>query len=125
MWNDLMTMHLPTIRLWIAVVLAAALAAAAFAQPAADSVSVTEERQAAQTAVSDEPIRIVEPQPDVNDSFFEQFVLRGGGIVYYVLIPMSVIALCRILELALTIRRRALVPPNIASEIATTAQRTG
>jgi len=59
------------------------------------------------------------------DSFFDQFVVAGGRIVYYVLIPMSLIALYRIFELAYLVRRRRLVPEEAGRQIATAIQQFG
>ena len=53
----------------------------------------------------------------MKDTFLDQFVIAGGGIVYYVLIPMSVIAIYRIIELCCLIRRKRLVPPDIGNDI--------
>ncbi len=53
----------------------------------------------------------------LKDTFLDQFVIAGGGIVYYVLIPMSVIAIYRIIELCCLIRRKRLVPPGIGNDI--------
>jgi biopolymer transport protein ExbB len=58
-------------------------------------------------------------------NFFDQFVVAGGGIVYYVLIPMSLIAVYRIFELMVLVRRRRLVPDTVGRQIATTIQQFG
>jgi len=50
-------------------------------------------------------------------SFFEQFVLAGGPIVWFVLLPMSVIMLSLVVEYSLSIRRRRLVPAGVGDSI--------
>ncbi|MBN1816904.1 MAG: MotA/TolQ/ExbB proton channel family protein [Sedimentisphaerales bacterium] len=59
------------------------------------------------------------------DTFFHQFVVAGGGIVYYVLIPMSVVALFRIFELCYLVRRKRLLPASSLTEIATAVHQHG
>ncbi len=66
-----------------------------------------------------------EPDSDPGGTFFEHFVIAGGKIVYYILIPMSLLTVCRILELCIIIRRKKLVPEDISSQIATMAQKFG
>lgn len=58
-------------------------------------------------------------------SFFEQFVLSGGPIVWFILIPMSVAAVYLALEYAMTIRRPRLLPAGIAEEIISRIERGG
>ncbi|MBN1126509.1 MAG: MotA/TolQ/ExbB proton channel family protein [Sedimentisphaerales bacterium] len=62
---------------------------------------------------------------DGKDTFFDQFVVAGGGIVYYVLIPMSIVALFRIFELCYLVRRKRLVPASAPTEIATVVHQYG
>ncbi|MBE0537709.1 MAG: MotA/TolQ/ExbB proton channel family protein [Phycisphaerae bacterium] len=54
---------------------------------------------------------------DTANSFFHQFVIAGGKIVWFVLLPMSVAALYLALDLALTVRRRRLLPATVTGEI--------
>ncbi|MEN6306280.1 MAG: MotA/TolQ/ExbB proton channel family protein [Anaerohalosphaeraceae bacterium] len=61
----------------------------------------------------------------LSQTYFTQFVVAGGPIVWFILLPMSVAGIYFWLELCITIRRRRLLPPDISSEIATVAQRHG
>ena len=59
------------------------------------------------------------------DSLFSQFFLSGGPIVWFVLVPMSVIMLYLGIDLSFHLRRRRLLPPGRGTEIATLAGRHG
>ncbi|MBA7637826.1 Tol-Pal system protein TolQ [subsurface metagenome] len=50
-------------------------------------------------------------------TFFEQFVIAGGPIVWFVLLPMSLIAVYLTAEYCLTIRRKKLLPAGIGRRI--------
>jgi biopolymer transport protein ExbB len=50
-------------------------------------------------------------------TFFEQFVIAGGPIVWFVLLPMSLITVFLAVEYSLTIRREKLVPGGIGDRI--------
>ena len=50
-------------------------------------------------------------------SFFEQFVKSGGPIVWFVLMPISMVAVYLVFEHSMTIRRSRLLPVGIADEI--------
>jgi len=50
-------------------------------------------------------------------TFFEQFVIDGGPIVWFVLLPMSLIAVYLAAEHCLTIRRKKLLPAGIGGRI--------
>lgn len=54
---------------------------------------------------------------DGTQTFFEQFVLSGGPIVWFVLLPMSLVMVCLAIEYCLTIRRGKLLPKYIAEDI--------
>jgi biopolymer transport protein ExbB len=56
-------------------------------------------------------------------TLFEQFVIAGGPIVWFVLLPMSLVAVCLAIEYSLSIRRERLVPRSISSEIIEQMQR--
>lgn len=56
-------------------------------------------------------------------TFFYQFIIAGGRIVWFVLLPMSVATLCLAIDLCFSIRRKKLLPPDIGTEIATVAKR--
>jgi biopolymer transport protein ExbB len=58
-----------------------------------------------------------------NKTFFYQFIIAGGRIVWFVLLPMSVATLCLAIDLCFSMRRKKLLPPNIGTEIATIAKR--
>ena len=58
-------------------------------------------------------------------TFFTQFVVAGGFIVWFVQIPLSIVTLYLIIENAVTIRRTRLVPHGIAREIITTIRQFG
>ena len=56
-------------------------------------------------------------------TFFYQFIIAGGRIVWFVLLPMSVATLCLAIDLCFSIRRKKLLPSNIGTEIATVEKR--
>jgi len=58
-------------------------------------------------------------------TFFHQFVIAGGPIVWVILLPMSVITGYLAIDLCSSIRRRRLLPPGIGTRIATTARKFG
>jgi biopolymer transport protein ExbB len=58
-------------------------------------------------------------------TFFEQFVLAGGPIVWFVLLPMSLIAVYLAAEHSLTIRRKKLLPCGIGGTIVRIIQQFG
>lgn len=58
-------------------------------------------------------------------TFFQQFFVAGGAIVWFVLLPMSVVTVYLAVDLLVTIRRSCLLPPGLSSEIATHAMRHG
>lgn len=62
---------------------------------------------------------------ELSQTYFAQYFVSGGPIVWFILLPMSVIAVYFIAELSITIRRKKLLPANIGLEIATAAARHG
>lgn len=58
-------------------------------------------------------------------TFFEQFVVSGGPIVWFVLLPMSLITAYLMAEYSLTIRRKKLLPEGTSQEIVKIIQRSG
>ncbi|AQT68420.1 Biopolymer transport protein ExbB [Anaerohalosphaera lusitana] len=50
-------------------------------------------------------------------SLFAQFIVAGGYIVWFVLIPMSMAAIYLITDLSLSLRRKKLLPDHIAADI--------
>lgn len=51
-------------------------------------------------------------------TFFEQFVIAGGPIVWFVLLPTSIITVFLATQYSLTIRRKILLPEGIGKRIA-------
>jgi biopolymer transport protein ExbB len=51
-------------------------------------------------------------------TFFSQFVVAGGPIVWFILIPMSIAAIALIIEHSLVIRRKILLPEGSGRKIA-------
>ncbi len=58
-------------------------------------------------------------------SLFEQFVIAGGPIVWFVLLPMSLVMVYLAVEYSLTIRRKKLLPCGIGAETVEIVQRYG
>jgi biopolymer transport protein ExbB len=58
-------------------------------------------------------------------TFFGQFVVAGGFVVWFIQIPLSILTLYLIIENVITIRRQTLVPPGIAREIISTIRQFG
>ena len=58
-------------------------------------------------------------------TFFEQFVIAGGPIVWFVLLPMSLITIYLAAEYSLTIRRKKLLPSGIGKRIIKVIQQFG
>jgi biopolymer transport protein ExbB len=58
-------------------------------------------------------------------TFFGQFVVAGGFVVWFIQIPLSIITLYLIIENVITIRRQTLVPTGIAREIISTIRQFG
>ncbi len=50
-------------------------------------------------------------------TFFEQFVISGGPIVWFVLLPLSAVMVYLAVEYGFTIRRKVLLPDGVGSEI--------
>lgn len=58
-------------------------------------------------------------------TLFEQFVVAGGPIVWFVLLPMSVVMVYLAVEHGLTIRRKRLFPGGIGRRIIEMMRRSG
>jgi biopolymer transport protein ExbB len=58
-------------------------------------------------------------------TYFEQFVIAGGPVVWFVLLPMSVITVYLATEYFLTIRRKRLLPDDICGTIAAVIRQAG
>lgn len=52
-----------------------------------------------------------------NRSFFGQFIVAGGGIVWFILLPMSVLVCYLSIDIGLVLRRKNILPTNIRFEI--------
>ncbi len=62
---------------------------------------------------------------ELSQTYFSQFVVAGGPIVWFVLIPMSAMGVYFWLDLTLTVRRKKLLPASMGSDIITEAMRNG
>lgn len=62
---------------------------------------------------------------DAVGTFYHQFFISGGPIVWFVLLPMSIVTVYLAVDLLVTIRRSRLLPPGHSSDIATHAMRYG
>jgi biopolymer transport protein ExbB len=60
-----------------------------------------------------------------SQTFFGQFVIAGGPIVWFVLLPMSFITVYLAVEHSLTIRRKKLVPVGIGDSIVAAIRQYG
>ena len=58
-------------------------------------------------------------------TFYRQFFIAGGPIVWFILLPMSVVAIYLAIDLLFSTRRKRLLPAGIASDIATYAVLNG
>ncbi len=58
-------------------------------------------------------------------TLFEQFVIAGGWVVWFILLPMSVVMVYLVVEYSLTIRRGKLLPEGTGKIIVGTMQQFG
>ena len=58
-------------------------------------------------------------------TFFEQFIISGGPIVWFVLLPLSLVTAYLAAEHSLSIRRKKLLPDGIANHIISLIRRFG
>lgn len=58
-------------------------------------------------------------------SFFDQFVLSGGPIVWFILLPMSLLTVFIAAESALLLRKKILLPEDIAADLKQILDRQG
>ena len=63
-------------------------------------------------------------QTAVHKSFFQQFIIAGGPIVWFILLPMSLITVYLAAEYSLTIRRKKLLPAGTADQILTAIRKS-
>jgi biopolymer transport protein ExbB len=73
-------------------------------------------------AAMDDRFAVRSPQ---TQTFFEQFVIAGGPIVWFVLLPMSLIMVFLAAEHSLTIRRKKLLPGDTAQTIVGAIRQSG
>lgn len=59
------------------------------------------------------------------ETVFNQFVVSGGPIVWFVLLPMSVVMVSLSVQYCLAIRRKKLVPAGLGRDIATAVKHFG
>lgn len=62
---------------------------------------------------------------ELSQTYFTQFFIAGGPIVWFVLLPMSIIGLYLWIDLTLMIRRAKLLPSSVSADIMTVATRHG
>lgn len=62
-------------------------------------------------------VNVVGPGIGDSQTFFQQFVISGGPIVWFVLLPMSVFTVYLMLSAAVGLRKKTLLPENIESEV--------
>ncbi len=58
-------------------------------------------------------------------TFFEQFIIAGGPIVWFVLLPMSLITVYLVAEHSLTIRRKKLLPTGTGADVVEIIRQSG
>jgi biopolymer transport protein ExbB len=76
-------------------------------------------------AYADNTIAAASVPDGTNNTFFSQFVVAGGPIVWFILLPMSVFTTYLAIYLSIVVRRKRLLPDNIASTITSIAMKTG
>lgn len=59
------------------------------------------------------------------ETFYRQFFVSGGPIVWFILLPMSVLMVYLGIDLLVTTRRNRLLPAGVSTELATLAVRQG
>ncbi len=58
-------------------------------------------------------------------TFFRQFVIAGGPIVWFVLLPMSLVMVFLVVEYSLTICKKRLLPKGVSQNISETIRKFG
>jgi biopolymer transport protein ExbB len=76
-------------------------------------------------AYADSTLASATTTADTTKTFFSQFVVAGGPIVWFILLPMSVFTTYLAIYLWAAVRRKRLLPRNIASTITSAAMKTG
>lgn len=64
-------------------------------------------------------------EEEISKTFFSQFIIDGGPIVWFILMPLSVITLHFAIDYCLTIRRKTLLPPEFSAAIIKTVRQFG
>jgi biopolymer transport protein ExbB len=62
---------------------------------------------------------------DLSQTYFDRYFIAGGPKVWFILLPMSILALYLILDICFAARRKRLLSSQIRSDILTTATRLG
>ena len=65
------------------------------------------------------------PDAEQTQTFLEQFVVAGGPIVWFVLLPMSVVTVYLVVEYSLSIRGKKLLPGDAGTAIIETVRQFG
>ena len=73
-------------------------------------------------AAMDNSFAVRSPQ---TQTFFEQFVIAGGPVVWFVLLPMSLVMVFLAAQNSLTIRRKKLLPSDTAQRIVGAIRQSG
>ena len=73
-------------------------------------------------AAMDNNFAVRSPQ---TQTFFEQFIIAGGPVVWFVLLPMSLVMVFLAAEHGLTIRRKKLLPGDAAQSIVGAIRQSG
>ena len=71
------------------------------------------------------PFAFAEPASEAASTFYRQFFVSGGPIVWFILLPMSIVTVYLAVDLLVTVRRSRLLPPGLSSKIAAHAMRYG
>jgi biopolymer transport protein ExbB len=62
---------------------------------------------------------------EISQTYYTQFFVAGGPIVWFILLPMSLMALYFIVELTLATRRKRLLAPTVSADMLTAALHHG
>lgn len=60
---------------------------------------------------------LITPSGNYSNSFYSHFIAAGGPVVWFLLLPMSIITIYLAFDLAISIRRKHISPVNIVNEI--------
>ena len=62
---------------------------------------------------------------ETSKTFFAQFILDGGPIVWFIMLPLSVVTLHFAIDYCVTIRRKTLLPSNFSTDIIKSIRQLG